>query len=267
MSSHPVRVRPLRVGMPARVAAPNGARLRRILRWGALVVFVLLTGSVALMAVGAVRTRHGLVLVILVSVAAVMAVTLWIIGVRRYRVAGYVLFISAGRLVLTSSGRPIRSVELAGSRATVELVGGVRERSDVTDEPLLPRKPVDSDLSIGVGEYFVPLHPVLRVEDVHSGDVIVVELCDVAGRRMRDREQLAMLRDVVETDIGAGHAAGQLRTLMRWQRLPRIVDADPDAVPSTPADRPDHAQVLPTVVRAGVPAAEIQIGPGPRPRE
>lgn len=263
MPPRPLQARPAQAEMPARVAAPDGARIGRVLQWAAVVVAVGLAGSVSVAIAGHVWNAHGAVIAVGVAAATVTAVPLWILGGRRYRVAGHLLSVWQGKLFLTVPGRPARSVDLSRARVTVELVGGVRARG--SDEPLLPKKPVHSDLSIRPGRYFVPLHPVLRVEDRENANVIVVELCDVASRRMRDREQLAALAEVVGRAVGARHAAGQLRTLTRWQRLPHIIDADPDAIPSTPADRPPHAQVLPTAVRAGVPAAEIRIGPGPGP--
>ncbi|MFD0555937.1 hypothetical protein FB566_1155 [Stackebrandtia endophytica] len=257
--------RPIQVDMPARVTAVDGVRpggAQRLLAAG-LAALVLVAATILL--IGHLRDTETIIGIGAASVVALaIAVLLWIIGGRRYRIAGHLLSIWQGRLFLTAPGRSAKAIELSRARASVRLVGGVhggqRDRSR-DDERSFPTRPVHSSMSIRPGRYFVPLHPVLRLEHLDEDTVITVELCHVASRRMRNRDQLITLAEIVEhhTADNGPRAAGQLRTLARWQRLPHILDAEPDAVVVTPPDRPTHAPVLATPVRAGVPAAEIDI--------
>ncbi|GAA4901708.1 hypothetical protein LX16_0368 [Stackebrandtia albiflava] len=215
-----------------------------------------------------------------VAVAAVVlgclvaAVLAWSAGRRRGWLTGQRLWVSGDELVVEMPGTPAVRHRLDGLRCTVRLEGGVAHRDGnglatpfrTRGTQAVPnrRGPVHSAMSIRPGEYFVPFHPVLRLRG-DGTDPITVELCHLASRRMRDRDQLLTLAELVARTAGpdATRAAGRLRTLADWQRLPHITDADPDAVPETPADRPAHEPVIPTPVRAGVPAAEIHI-PGAR---
>ena len=257
--------RPVQVDMPARVTAVDGVRPGGLQRLTAAGLATLVVVAAAVLIIGHLWDTETVIGVAVGSVVALaIAVPLWIVGRRRYRVAGHLLSIWQGRLFLTAPGRSAKSIELTRARASVRLVGGVHggQRGGTGDEHrMFPGKPVHSAMSIRPGQYFVPLHPVLRLEHLDEDTAITVELCHVASRRMRDRDQLITLSEIVEhhTAENGERAAGQLRTLARWQRLPHIIDAEPDAVVVTPPDRPSYAPVLPTPVRAGVPAAEIDI--------
>lgn len=107
---------------------------------------------------------------------------------------------------------------------------------------------------------FVPMHPVLVLYD-DDGSAVPIELCFVPSSQMRDSAEIVMLAQAIASnpDPRAQHAAGQLRTVARWPRLPYIVDAAADAVPATSADLPAHAEAPPTPVRVGEPAREIRL--------
>lgn len=66
----------------------------------------------------------------------------------------------------------------------------------------------------------------------------VIELADRRSRAMRLSDETRALEAAMRfgVDPAIQHAAGQLRTLLRWTRLPVIHDAAPDAIPASPPD-------------------------------
>ncbi|WP_211253053.1 hypothetical protein, partial [Glycomyces tenuis] len=59
-------------------------------------------------------------------------------------------------------------------------------------------------------------------------------------------------------DPAIRHAAGQLRTVLRWTKLPVVHDAAPDAIPVSPEDA-SSAPVPRTPVISGVAGPEIKV--------
>lgn len=109
-----------------------------------------------------------------------------------------------------------------------------------------------------IGSARLPYHPVLLLQR-DDGWLVPVELCDVTSRQMRDQREILQLARVMDGSHleRVRRAAGQLRTVARWARLPLITAAEPDAVPSTPADYPLGDPPLRTPVRSGDHEPEI----------
>ncbi|MGH8791759.1 MAG: hypothetical protein ACRDXX_03835 [Stackebrandtia sp.] len=193
----------------------------------------------------------------------------WMVGFTKQRQAGERLFLNGTQLTVVGMvGGGGNVFDLRNARMEVELIGGVHEENAAKqlaqgNRVLLEQR----QTQVGRGEinaskhYAVPYHPVLVLYREADGMAIPVELCHVGSRQMRDPREIYMLVQAMQfnPDPRARHVAGQLRTIARWRQLPHILDADPHAVPATPADYPEHAPVIPTPVRAGEPAPEIQV--------
>ena len=88
----------------------------------------------------------------------------------------------------------------------------------------------------------------------------VIELADLRSRQMRFSHETRMLEAAMRftADPAIQHAAGQLRTLLRWKKLPVVHDAAPDAIPASPEDA-SSAPIPRTPVVSGVAGPEIEI--------
>lgn len=193
----------------------------------------------------------------------------WMIGAVKQRHARQRVHINGTQVTVVGLVKRAPNVlDMRTTRASVELVGG--PYSDNTTKHLAQgsrmaiydrRHQVERGAINLSKRYFVPYHPVLVLFRPEDEFALPVELCHVASGRMRDRAEILLLERVLRYshDPGTQHAAGQLRTIATWQRLPHITDAASDAVPATPPDHPHAAGAIPTPVRAGAPSPEITV--------
>lgn len=102
--------------------------------------------------------------------------------------------------------------------------------------------------------------PVLVLSADPDGRETIVELANLTSRVMRSSHETRMLEEAMRfaTDPAIQHAAGQLRTVARWTKLPVIHEASPDAIPASPTDA-QSSPIPRTPVAVGVEAPEIQV--------
>ncbi|MEU5873481.1 hypothetical protein AB0A73_18230 [Glycomyces sp. NPDC047369] len=158
--------------------------------------------------------------------------------------AGEVLYLDGTRLTVVRPGRRAPDVfDLA------------RARSEVRLDKVPGSRPGSAEAREQVGSYRPVL--VLRTE---SGREAVIELANQRSRAMRLSHETRMLADAMRftTDPGVGHTAGQLRTVLRWTKLPVIHDAAPDAIPASPEDAAS-SPIPRTRVAEGVAGPELEI--------
>lgn len=112
-----------------------------------------------------------------------------------------------------------------------------------------------------VGAY----RPVLVLLRESDNREFVVELANPQTRQMRSDQEILLFEGAMRfaADPATQRAAGQLRTVARWTKLPVIHETAPDAIPASPPDAMS-APLPPTPVTRGVAAPEIEIvGPNP----
>lgn len=88
----------------------------------------------------------------------------------------------------------------------------------------------------------------------------IIDLTNPRTRHMRSDREIPMREGTMRfaPDPATRLAAGQLRTVARWTRLPVIYETSPDAVPASP-DGTGSAPTPRTPVVRGVPAPEIDV--------
>lgn len=231
---------------------------------------------------------------VLAFVGGYVALGLFAVDLQRRKEAGRVLRLDRHLMTVSTPAGDVVEFDLRQARAAVLLAGGLpgadagtrwtqsyasghslMHHRQVPDEPsrlFTRRRDVFAAFRfhfLGIGAAradvpvasrlrgFVPLHPLL-VWHPDDGDAAVpVELCDVSKRTLRDRDQILSLADAAQRnpDSRSQHAAGQLRTVARWSRLPYIEAAGTHAIPATPFNHPAQ----PTPVYKGEPAPELEL--------
>lgn len=131
-----------------------------------------------------------------------------------------------------------------------------RTRSEVRLEKVPGSRPGSAQAREEVGSY----RPVLVLLSESGAREAVIELADQRSRAMRLTHETRALEAAMRfgADPAIQHAAGQLRTVLRWTRLPVIHDAEPDAIPVSPDDSAT-APIPRTRVASGVEGPEIEI--------
>ncbi|RRR96424.1 hypothetical protein [Glycomyces terrestris] len=170
---------------------------------------------------------------------------------------GYAFRVGAGDL-LYLDGTELTVVR-PGRRAPAVLDLS-RVRSEVRLEQVRGSQPGSAEAREQTGSY----RPVLVLLSATGDREAVIELADHRSRAMRLSDETRALEAAMRfgADPAIQHAAGQLRTLLRWTRLPVIHDAAPDAIPASPPDAAS-APIARTPVVSGVEGPEIDIvGPG-----
>lgn len=162
--------------------------------------------------------------------------------------AGEVLYLDGTRLTVVRPGR----------RAP-EVFDLARARSEVRLDKVPGSRPGSAEARQQVGSY----RPVLVLRN-ESGREAVIELANQRSRAMRLSHETRMLADAMRftADPKVQHTAGQLRTVLRWTKLPVIHDAAPDAIPASPEDAAS-GPIPRTPVIEGVEGPELEIT-GPR---
>lgn len=158
--------------------------------------------------------------------------------------AGEVLYLDGSRLTVVRPGR----------RAP-EVFDLARARSEVRLDKVPGSSPGSAQAREQVGSY----RPVLVLHN-ESGRETVIELANQRSRAMRLRHETRMFEAAMRVtfDPAVEHTAGQLRTVLRWTKLPVIHDAAPDAIPVSPADA-DSGPIPRTPVIEGVEGPELEI--------
>ncbi|GAA2125254.1 hypothetical protein [Glycomyces algeriensis] len=163
--------------------------------------------------------------------------------------AGDLLYLNGTELTVVKPGRRAPTVfDLA------------RVRSEVRLEKVPGTRPGSAEAREKVGSH----RPVLVLLSETGRREAVIELADQRSRAMRLSNETRALEAALRcgADPATQHAAGQLRTLLRWTRLPVIHDAAPDAIPASPEDA-TSAPIPRTRVASGVEGPEIEVaGPG-----
>ncbi|WP_344488628.1 hypothetical protein [Glycomyces endophyticus] len=170
---------------------------------------------------------------------------------------GYAFQVGAGDL-LYLDGTELTVVR-SGRRAPTALDLS-QVRSEVRLEKVPGSQPGSAEAREQVGSY----RPILVLLSETGSREAVIELADHRSRAMRLSDEIRALETAMRfsADPAIQHAAGQLRTLLRWTRLPVIHDTAPDAIPASPPDAAS-APMPRTPVTSGVEAPEIEIaGPG-----
>lgn len=158
--------------------------------------------------------------------------------------AGNLLYLNGTQLtVVKPGGREAKEFDLTRTRAQVRL------------DKVPGSRPGSAKVREEVGTH----RPVLVLFADSDGRETIIELANQRTRNMRYSQETRMLEAAMRfaTDPAIQHAAGQLRTVARWVKLPVIHDAAPDAIPASPAEEP--IQVPRTPVRIGVAAPEIEL--------
>ncbi|SDD92238.1 hypothetical protein [Glycomyces harbinensis] len=166
---------------------------------------------------------------------------------------GYALRSNAGDL-LYLNGTELTVVK-PGRRAP-KVFDLTRARSEVRLDKVPGSRPGSAEAREKVGSF----RPVLVLLSESGQREAAVELADLRARHMRLSHETLALEAAMRfaSDPAIQHAAGQLRTVLRWTRLPVIHDASPDAIPATP-DGAASSTVLRTPVFSGVEGPEIEV--------
>ncbi|MEV3936810.1 hypothetical protein AB0K52_12640 [Glycomyces sp. NPDC049804] len=170
---------------------------------------------------------------------------------------GYALRAGAGDL-LYLDGTQLTVVRLG--RRVPKTFDLSRARSEVRLEKVPGSRPGSAEARENTGSH----RPVLVLLSETGRRETVIELADQRSRAMRLRDETRALEAAMRfgLDPAIQHTAGQLRTLLRWTRLPVIHDAAPDAIPASPPDAAS-APIARTRVTSGVEGPEIEVvGPG-----
>jgi hypothetical protein len=159
--------------------------------------------------------------------------------------AGDLLYLDGTELTVVRPGRRVPD--------TFDLS---RVCSEVRLEKVPGSRPGGAEAREKVGSY----RPVLVVLSETGRREAVIELADRRSRAMRLSDETRALEAAMRfgVDPAIQHAAGQLRTLLRWTRLPVIHDAAPDAIPVSPDDA-TSAPIPRTRVASGVEGPEIEV--------
>jgi hypothetical protein len=159
--------------------------------------------------------------------------------------AGDLLYLDGTELTVVRPGRRApKALDLA------------RVRSEVRLEKVPGSRPGSAEAREKSGSY----RPVLVLLSETGRREAVIELADQRTRGMRLSDETRALEAAMRfgADPAIQHAAGQLRTLLRWTRLPVIHDAAPDAIPVSPVDA--TSEPIPrTRVASGVEGPEIEV--------
>ncbi|MFB9661362.1 hypothetical protein ACFQS3_01435 [Glycomyces mayteni] len=164
--------------------------------------------------------------------------------------AGELLYLNGSELTVVTPGRRSAKVyDLA------------RARSEVRLDKVPGSRPGSAEAREKVGSY----RPVLVLFSASGRRETVIELAELRSRHMRPPQETRALEAAMRpaADPAVRHTAGQLRTVLRWRRLPVVHDASPDAIPATAEDE-TTGPVLRTPVFAGVAGPEIEIAEPPR---
>jgi hypothetical protein len=246
-----------RVGVdPERLAVV--VRLVRIS--GAVVGVVLLAGSVVLAYLnggfewtGYNETRQGRTALTYPAMLAVFGLGFLVgpftLGFVVRRAAGEVLYLNGAQLTIVSPGSREPAVfDLTRTRARVRLDGPTGSST---------RRPGASGKAGGGAGVVRPVLVLFRGSD---NDEFIIDLANLQTRQMRSDQEILMLEGVMRfaADPATQLAAGQLRTVARWTRLPVIYEAAPDAIPASRAGTMS-APTPRTPVASGVPAPEIEV--------
>lgn len=194
----------------------------------------------------------------------------WAVGANKQRKAVERLYLNGSHLTIVGipNKKAATTLDLTRTRAEVRLDWLVD--SDLINSTALTeqqrnsrielvQKSLDRQIAKGTAPcVYVPMLLLHREEDGHKFPIL---LADNKSRRIRSAGEIHMLERAMQfaTDPAIQYAAGQLRTVARWQRLPAIYEALPDAIPATGTDHPATAAVIPTPVLRGEPAPEIAI--------
>lgn len=192
----------------------------------------------------------------------------WAVGVNKGRKAAERLYLNGTQLTIVGMPRKTETVlDLTRTRAEVRLDWLVD--SDLVNSKALTEaqrntriemvhKALDKQIANGTAPcVYVPVLLLYR-DDGHKFPIL---LADNKTRNIRATSEIHMLERAMQfaTDPTIQHAAGQLRTIARWQRLPAIYEARPDTIPPTPTDYPTTAPPPPTPVIRGEPAPETTV--------
>jgi hypothetical protein len=139
------------------------------------------------------------------------------VGFALRRAAGEQLYLNGTELTIVSPGSREPDVfDLTRTRALVRL---------------------DAPTGSNTGDGEAGTHrPVLVLLRDPGNREFVIELADLRTRRMRAEREILMLEGVLRfaADPATQWAAGQLRTVARWPRLPVIHESAPSAIPASP---------------------------------
>ncbi|MGH3729987.1 MAG: hypothetical protein ACRDTU_14745 [Micromonosporaceae bacterium] len=255
-----------RVGIatdPERLAA----MFRRIQISGAVTGVVLIVGSLVLATMDGGfewtsynETRQGETALTYPATGVVSGVVLLLFpftfGFVMRAAVGEQLYLNGTELTMVKPGSREPDVfDLTRTRAQVRL--------DAPTGSNVGRSKASGKAGDEVGAY----RPVLVLFRESDGHESIIELANLRTRHMRADQEILMLEGAMRfaADPAIQHAAGQLRTVARWTKLPVIYETSPDAIPVTPADA-QSSQAPQTPVANGIPAPEIEIvGPNHTP--
>lgn len=166
---------------------------------------------------------------------------------------GYALLASAGDLLYLNGSK--LTVVKPGRRAP-KVFDLTRVRSEVRLDKAPGSRPGSAEAREKVGSH----RPVLVLLSESGRREAAIELADLRARHMRLAQETRALEAAMRlaADPAIQHAAGQLRTVLRWTRLPVVHDASPDAIPATP-DGAASSPILRTPVFSGVAGPEIEV--------
>jgi hypothetical protein len=214
-----------RVGVdPERLAAL--ARMMQIS--GPVIGALLITGSVVLATMnggfewtGFNETRQGQTALTYPAMGLVFGLVFLVspftMGFAFRRAAGEQLYLDGAELTIVGPGNREPDVfDLTRTRASVRL---------------------DASTGSNAGRAETGTHrPVLVLLRDPDNREFVIELADLRTRRMRSEREILMLEGVLRfaADPATQWAAGQLRTVARWPRLPVIHESSPNAIPASP---------------------------------
>jgi len=246
-----------RVGVdPERLAAV--ARLVQVS--GDVVGVVLIAGSVVLAYMnggfewtGYNETRQGGTALTYPAMGLVFGLVLLVgpfgVGFAIRRAAGEQLYLNGTELTIVSPGSHEPTVlDLTRTRARVRLDGPTGSNTG--------RPKASGKAAGGVGAF----RPVLVLCRDPGNNEFIIDLANLQTRHMRSDREILMLEGAMRfaADPATRWAAGQLRTVARWTRLPVNHETSPDAIPASP-DGTRSAPPPRTAVARGVPAPEIEV--------
>lgn len=153
---------------------------------------------------------------------------------------------------------------LNGSALTVVKPGRrepkVLDLTQVCSEVRLEKVPGSRPGSAAAREKVGSCRPVLVLLSESGRREAAIELADLRARSMRLSHETRAFEAAMRfsADPAIQHTAGQLRTVLRWKRLPVVHDAAPDAIPATP-DESTSSPIVKTPVYSGVAGPEIEV--------